>query len=69
MFGAHILLPPASDTNVIAISTDDVLIHPLWIRPMMVHDIALVRFSDPVPINGISLLKVSSQLTVFLDQF
>lgn len=52
MFGAHTLLPPADDTNVIIRSTDDVLLHPLWVWPMMVHDIALVRFSDPVPING-----------------
>jgi len=56
MFGAHTLLPPADDTNVITRSTNDVLTHPLWVRPMMVHDIALVRFSDPVPINGNFLL-------------
>lgn len=51
MFGAH-TIPPADDTNVIVISTNDVLTHPLWVRPMMVHDIALVRFNNPVPING-----------------
>lgn len=48
-------MPPTNDPNVVSVSSNDVLIHPEWYSPTLLHDVALVRFSDPIELNGISV--------------
>ncbi|XP_050306278.1 transmembrane protease serine 9-like [Anthonomus grandis grandis] len=50
-FGAHEMPPLLNDTNVVTVESDDVVIHPLWSRATMRHDIAIIRLR---PENAIS---------------
>lgn len=50
-FGAH-NIPPTNDPNVVSVSSNDILIHPEWYPPTLLHDVALVRFSEPIEFNG-----------------
>lgn len=43
---------PSTEPHAISVSSDDVVIHPGWARPVLVHDIALVRLSEPLTLNG-----------------
>lgn len=45
-------MPPTNEPHAISVSSDDVVIHPGWARPVLVHDIALVRLSEPLTLNG-----------------
>lgn len=45
-------MPPTTEPHAISVSSDDVVIHPGWASPVLVHDIALVRLSEPLTLNG-----------------
>ncbi|XP_066245186.1 brachyurin-like isoform X2 [Euwallacea similis] len=49
--GAH-NMPPSNDPNVVNVSSGDIVIHPDWYRPTLLHDVAIVRFQKPVPLNA-----------------
>lgn len=53
--------PATNDPHAIAVSSGDVVIHPNWTRSVLLHDIAIVRFHDPVPISGKFMINISKR--------
>jgi len=50
--GAHRMLPLANESAAVNVSSGDVVIHPSWHRPTLLHDIAIIRLSEAVPLSA-----------------
>lgn len=50
--------PAANDTNVVSVSSGEVIIHALYDRSILLNDIALVILPNPVPFSGKPLIII-----------
>ncbi|XP_030764109.1 brachyurin-like [Sitophilus oryzae] len=62
-FGAH-NMPPLASENATQIASSNIILHPLWQRNILLHDIALIILNEPITLSDrIGIVDLPTQLT------